>query len=186
MSNSDLLGSQFLPKIPICADHSRLMVHQLTLGSQQYKLLHDISKKIPSNNSPMILPALDLTLSTSNYESLQAMVKTWYLLSVAQRSSLEFIFKALVGMVESQNFDFLQSQSVSTMQQHNIDLLTAELAAKGSGLSQLSALFLLSQQQLQTSQTKDSFYREQLFGACPSVLLQELDLLGKSDTAPEF
>jgi hypothetical protein len=51
-----------------------------------------------------------MSLSSSNYESLQAMVKSGYLLAVAQRSSLEFIFKALVGMVESCNFDFLQSQ----------------------------------------------------------------------------
>jgi hypothetical protein len=111
------------------------------------------------------------------------MVKSGYLLAVAQRSSLEFIFKALMGMVESCNFDFLQSQSVSTMQQHNIDLLTAELAEKGSELSQLSALFLLSQHQLLTSQTKESFYREQaqLFGACPSLRRRELDLSGTSD-----
>ncbi len=66
-----------------------------------------------------------------------------------------------MGIVESCNFDFLQSQSVLNMEQHNNDLLTAELAAKGSELSQLSALFLLSQQQLQTMQTNESFYREQ-------------------------
>jgi hypothetical protein len=86
-----------------------------------------------------------VSLSASNYESLQTIVKSEYLLAVAKRLSLEFIFKALVGMLECCSFDFLQSQSVSTsMQHHNMDLLTAELAAKGSELPQLSALLLLS------------------------------------------
>jgi hypothetical protein len=91
-----------------------------------------IPKKLLSTFSPSIVQAFNVSLSASNYKSFQAMLKSGYLLAVAQRSSLKFIFKALVGMVESCNFDFLQSQSVSTMQQHNIDLLTAELAAKGS------------------------------------------------------
>jgi hypothetical protein len=105
------------------------------------------------------------------------------LLAAAQSSYLDFIFKALVGMVESCNYDFLQSQSVSTVQKNNVKLLKAELAEKSSWLSKLSTLFLLSQQQLQTSQTKESFYREQaqLFGASPSVRRREFDLSGKSD-----
>jgi hypothetical protein len=81
-------------------------------------------------------------------------------------------------------FNLNQCQvALSTMQQHNIDLLTAELAEKGSELSQLSALFLLSQQQLQTSQTKESLYRgqAQLFGACHSIRRRELDLSETSD-----
>jgi hypothetical protein len=114
------------------------MVSQPTSLSQQYTLLHDNSKLLPSNNSPSIPPAFDVSLSARHY------VISGYLLAVAQRLSLKFIFKALVGMVEICNFDFLQSQSVSTMQQHIIDLFTPELAAKGFELLQLRALFLLS------------------------------------------
>ena len=159
------------------------MVRQPTFRSQQHKLQHENYKKLHSSNLPLISTSFDVSLSARNYESLQAMVKSGHLLAASQRSSLEFIFKALMGMVESCYFDFLQSQSVSSVQTNNNDLLKAELAENSSELSQLRNLFLLSQQQLQTSQTKENFYREQaqLFGACPSVRRREFDLSGKSD-----
>jgi hypothetical protein len=62
------------------------------------------------------------------------MVKSGHLLAAAQRSSLKFIFKALVGMVKNCIFDFLQSQSVLTVQQNNLDILRAGLAEKNSKL----------------------------------------------------
>ncbi len=87
------------------------MVRQPTIRSQQHKLQHNNSNtSFQSGNSPLDLLALDVSPSAGNYEQLQAMVNSGYLLATAQRSPLEFIFKALLGMVESCKFDFLQSQ----------------------------------------------------------------------------
>ena len=130
----------------IFEDHSRPMVRQPTFRSQQHKLQHDNCKNLQSSILPLISASCDVSLSARNYESLQAMVKSGHLLAASQRSSLEFIFKALMGMVESCYFDFLQSQSVSSVQTNNNDLLKAELAENSSELSQLRNLFLLSQQ----------------------------------------
>jgi len=95
------------------------MVRQPTFRSQQHKLQHENYKKLHSSNLPLISTSFDVSLSARNYESLQAMVKSGHLLAASQRSSLEFIFKALMGMVESCYFDFLQSQSVSSVQTNN-------------------------------------------------------------------
>ena len=150
ISSSLMIDVKFLPSwltAPtftedfIFEDYSRPMVRQPTFSSQQHKLQHENYKNLQSSILPLISTSFDVSLSARNYESLQAMVKSGHLLAASQRSSLEFIFKALVGMAESCHFDFLQSQSVSTMQQHNIDLLTAELAEKGPSSHNLVLCF---------------------------------------------
>jgi hypothetical protein len=59
---------------------------------------------------------------------------------LAQRSPLEFIFKVLLGIVESCKFDFLQSQSISLEHEENFDLLKDQLAGGNFELSTLHKL----------------------------------------------
>jgi hypothetical protein len=90
------------------------MIRQPTIRSQQHKLQRSNSNTISqSGNSPLDLLALDVSPSAGNHVPLQAIVKSGYLLASAQRSPLEFTFKALLGILESGKFDFLQSQSIS-------------------------------------------------------------------------
>jgi hypothetical protein len=78
------------------------MVRQPTIRSQLHKLQRNNSNTIfQSGKSPLDLAAFDVSPSVRNYEPLQAMVKSGYLLASAQRSPLEFIFKALLSIVES-------------------------------------------------------------------------------------
>jgi hypothetical protein len=89
-----------------------------TIRSQQHKLQRNDSNTIfQSGHSPLDLLALDVSPSAGNYEPLQAMVKSGFLLASAKRSPLEFIFKALLGMIESCKFDLLQSQCCSSCSQ---------------------------------------------------------------------
>jgi hypothetical protein len=64
---------------------TRKMVRQPTIRSQQHKLQRNNSNAIfQSGNSPLDLLALDISPSAGNYEPLQAMAKSGYLLASAQ------------------------------------------------------------------------------------------------------
>ena len=118
----------------------------------------------------MALPSPDVSPSARNYESLHAMAKSGYLLALAQRSSLDFIFKALLGTIENCTTDFQESQSFSKMHEEKCLLLQRQLDDKNSELSQHQSELLSIQQKLQISQNHELFYRKQAqsFGACPS------------------
>ena len=131
----------------------------------------------------MALPSQDVSSSVRNYESLHAMAKSGYLLALAQRSSLDFIFKALLGMIENCTSDFQESESLSTKHEQHCALLQRQLDDKNSELSQHQSELLSIQQKLQISQNHELFYRDQaqLFGACRSVRRREFVRSGESD-----
>jgi len=152
------------------------MVRQPTLRSQQHKLQQNIPNTfLSSGNSLVALPSPDVSPSARNYESLHAMAKSGYLLALAQRSSFDFIFKALLGMIENCTSDFQDSQLLSNKREQNCALLQQKLDDKNSELSQQQCELLSVQQKLQISQNHELFYREQaqLFGACTSVRRRE-------------
>lgn len=152
------------------------MVRQPTLRSQQHKLQQNNTNTfLPSGNSLVALPSPDASPSARNYESLHAMAKFGYLLALAQRSSFDFIFKALLGMIENCTSDFQDSQSLSNEREQNCALLQQKLDDKNSELSRQQCELISVQQKLQISQNHELFYREQaqLFGACTSVRRRE-------------
>ena len=132
----------------------------------------------------MALLSPDVSPSARNYESLHAMAKSGYLLALAQKSSFDFIFKALLCMIENCTSDFQDSQSLSTRHEQKFALLQQKLDDTHSELLQQQSELFSIQQKLQISQSREVFYREQaqLFGACPSVRRRECARPAESDS----
>ncbi len=84
------------------------------------------------------MPSPDVSPSARNYESLHAMAKSGYLLALAQRSSLDFIFKALLGTIENCTSDFQEPQSFSKMHEEKCLLFKGSLMTKSPSYSTIN------------------------------------------------